>query len=87
MLALEWGRASLTGRIGMDKEQDVTELLDAIIWGRRIVSVDNRAGERQVFVFRPLTLEERNMGNYLYAKSDQPKFTDESNWQEEFELD
>lgn len=27
------------------------------------------------------------MGNFLFVKSDQPKFNDESNWQKEFELD
>jgi hypothetical protein len=52
-----------------DREEDVNELLDAIVWGRRIVEIpDNEDGE-QVFVFRPLTLEERNMGNYIYKQA------------------
>lgn len=50
----------------MDKEQDVTELLDAIIWGRRIIEVPNIEGEKVTYVIRPLTLEEKNMGNYIY---------------------
>jgi hypothetical protein len=53
----------------MDKDKDVLELLDAIIWGRRIVEVDNGAGENTTFVLRPLTLEERNMGNYVYQQA------------------
>ena len=53
----------------MDKEQDVTELLDAIIWGRRIVEVHNSEDERKTYVFRPLTLEEKNMGNYIHKQA------------------
>ena len=53
----------------MDKEQDVTELLDAITWGRRIVSVKDIDGKQHTYVFRPLTLEERNMGNYLHRQA------------------
>lgn len=53
----------------MDKEQDVTELLDAIIWGRRIVEVHNKDNERVTCVFRPLTLEEKNMGNYIHKQA------------------
>ena len=45
----------------MDK--DVTELLDAIVWAHRIVEVEEKA-----FVFRPLTLEERNMSNFIYTQ-------------------
>jgi hypothetical protein len=56
------------GRIGMDEEQDITELLDAIIWGRRIVSVSDSDGDKHIYVFRPLTLEERNMSNYFYKE-------------------
>ena len=60
-----------------DKEQDVTELLDAITWGRRIVNVKDIKGKKHVYVFRPLTLEERNMGNYLYHQEmeDSPLLT------------
>lgn len=54
----------------MDKqEQDTTELLDAIIWGRRIVDVVNDQDERVTYVLRPLTLEERNMGNYIHKRA------------------
>jgi len=53
----------------MEKEQDVTELLDAIIWGRRIVEVLNSNNEMVTYVIRPLTLEEKNLGNYIYKKS------------------
>lgn len=52
----------------MDKEKDVTELLDAIIWGRRIVEVPRSENDLSTFVLRPLTLEERNMGNYVYEQ-------------------
>lgn len=52
------------------KEEEVTELLDAIIWGRRIVEVLDRHGEERVFVFRPLTLEERNMGQYVHKQAE-----------------
>jgi hypothetical protein len=51
------------GRIGMEK--DVGELLDAIVWAHRIVEVDDKT-----FVFRPLTLEERNMANYVYQQEE-----------------
>jgi len=54
------------GWCGMDKEQDVTELLDAIIWGRRIIRISNTKGDKVTYVIRPLTLEEKNMGNYIY---------------------
>lgn len=53
----------------MDKTEDVTELLDAIVWGRRIVEVRNGQDEEVTFVFRPLTLEEKNMGNYIHKKA------------------
>lgn len=52
------------------KEEEVTELLDAIIWGRRIVEVEDHDGEERVFVFRPLTLEERNMGQYVHKQAE-----------------
>ena len=52
-----------------DEEQDVSELLDAIVWGHRIVEVSDKAGNEQSFVLRPLTLEERNMGNYVYKQT------------------
>ena len=52
----------------MDKEEDVTELLDAIIWGRRIIEVPNIEGDKVTYVIRPLTLEEKNMGNYFYKR-------------------
>lgn len=56
--------------MGEDKEQDVAELLDAIVWGHRIVEVVvNKLGDEQNFVLRPLTLEERNMGNYVYKQA------------------
>lgn len=53
----------------MDKQQDVTELLDAVIWGRRIVDVQNGQGKRVTYVIRPLTLEEKNMGNYIHKRA------------------
>lgn len=43
-------------------DQDLSALLDAIVWSHRIVDVNN-----QIFVFRPLTLEERNIANYIYS--------------------
>lgn len=51
----------------MDK--DINELLDAIIWGHRIIEVQNSEDEEATFVLRPLTLEERNMGNYIYEQA------------------
>ncbi len=53
----------------MDEEKDAMELLDAIIWGRRIVEVPKSEDELSTFVLRPLTLEERNMSNYVYEQS------------------
>lgn len=53
----------------MDEQQDTTELLDAIIWGRRIVDVFNREDELVTYVLRPLSLEERNMGNYIHKRA------------------
>jgi hypothetical protein len=50
----------------MDTEKDLSELLDAIVWGHRIVEVALEDDTEKIFVFRPLTLEERNMGNYLH---------------------
>lgn len=52
----------------MDTYEDVTELLDAITWGRRIVEVSNCFGELETFVLRPLSLEEKNMGNYIHKR-------------------
>lgn len=52
----------------MEGQQDVTEILDAITWGRRIVEVENRKGDTETFVMRPLTLEEKNMGNYIHKR-------------------
>lgn len=49
---------------GMDKEQDLSVLLDAIVWGHRIVTVEDDL--IQNFIFRPLSLQERNMANYIY---------------------
>jgi len=54
----------------MDEKQDVTELLDAIIWGRRIIEVENGQGEKRTYVLRPLTLEEKNMGNYIHKRAE-----------------
>lgn len=50
-------------------EQDVTEILDAITWGRRIVEVLDHNGALRTFVLRPLTLEEKNLGNYIYQNT------------------
>lgn len=47
------------------EEKDLSELLDAIVWAHRIVEVD----PKRTFVFRPLTLEERNMANYVYDRT------------------
>lgn len=44
------------------EEKDLSELLDAIVWAHRIVEVDADS----TYVFRPLTLEERNMANFVY---------------------
>lgn len=46
-------------------EKDMGELLDALAWGHRIVEVD---GEHQ-FVFRPLTLQERNVANLVHQQA------------------
>ncbi len=47
-----------------DLEEKIPELLDAIVWGYHIVEV-----QKQDFILRPLTLEERNIGNYIYKRS------------------
>lgn len=52
----------------MDKEKDVAELLDAIVWGRRIIEIPRGEDQQSTFVLRPLTLEERNMSNYVYQQ-------------------
>ena len=52
-----------------DKEQDIMELLDAIIWGHRIIEVKDKDDEDVLFVLRPLSLEERNMGNFIYKQA------------------
>lgn len=44
--------------------KDLASLSDAIVWARRIVEVDDQA-----YVFRPLTLEERNMANYIHDQA------------------
>ena len=50
----------------MDAEkQDLGELLDAISWGHRVVELD----DENAYVFRPLTLEERNMANYIHKRT------------------
>lgn len=51
-----------------DEEEGVSELLDAIVWGHRIIEVWNEE-DQKTFVFRPLTLEERNMGNFVYKSA------------------
>lgn len=43
----------------MDK--DIAEILDAIVWGHRIISI-----EKGQFVFSPLSLQDRNIANFLY---------------------
>ena len=53
----------------MDEQQDTTELLDAIIWGRRIVDVFDHEDQLVTYVLRPLSLEERNMGNYIHKRA------------------
>jgi len=55
-------------REGMAKEQDLSILLDAIVWGHRIVTVETD-DTVQNFVFRPLSLQERNMANYIYNRA------------------
>ena len=52
-----------------DNEQDITELLDAIVWGRRIIEIQDEEQEDVLFVLRPLSLEERNMGNFIYKQA------------------
>jgi len=42
-------------------EEDISKALDAVAWGHRIVDL-----EETTYVFRPLTLEERNIANYIY---------------------
>lgn len=51
------------------EQQDINELLDAIIWGRRIIEVPNNEGQQSIFALRSLTLEERNIGNYIYKQA------------------
>ena len=45
-------------------EKDITEVLDAIAWAHRIVP----AGDGQ-YVFRPLSLQERNVSNHIHAEA------------------
>lgn len=52
-----------------EKEQDLEELLDLVVWGHRVVEIPIEEDKDQTLVFRPLTLEERNIGNYLYQKA------------------
>ena len=45
-------------------EQDISDTLDSIIWGHKIVSTPY--GQ---FVFRPLSLQDRNISNYIYEEA------------------
>lgn len=49
----------------MADNKDMGELLDALAWGHRVVEID----DGRVFVFRPLTLEERNVANFVYHQA------------------
>ena len=46
-------------------EKDLDELLDALVWAHKIVELD----DARFYVFRPLSLEQRNMASFLYEKS------------------
>lgn len=52
-----------------DKEQDIVELLDAVIWGHRIIDISIDNDNKVTYIIRPLTLEEKNMGNYIYKRT------------------
>ena len=45
-------------------DQDISEVIDAIIWAHRIVSVNNDR-----YVFRPLSLEDKNISNYIHTQA------------------
>jgi hypothetical protein len=45
----------------MSSNEDIAKLLDQIVWGSRIVDLADNT-----YVFRSLTLEERNIANYIY---------------------
>ena len=49
----------------MDKDQELSELLDSIVWAHRIVNTDDGFS----YVFRPLSVKERNMAAYVYKQS------------------
>ena len=53
----------------MEEEEDMSELLDALVWGHRMVNIQAKDGEEQTFVLHPLALEERNIGNYIYKQA------------------
>lgn len=45
-------------------EKDITEVLDAIAWAHRIVSIKDAQ-----YVFRPLSLQDRNISNHLHTEA------------------
>jgi len=45
-------------------DQDITEVLDAIAWAHRIVSVND-----EQYVFRPLSLQDRNISNHIHKEA------------------
>ncbi len=45
-------------------DQDISEVIDAIVWAHRIVSIKS---ER--YVFCPLSLEDKNISNYIHAQA------------------
>jgi hypothetical protein len=49
----------------LDKDQELSELLDSIVWAHRIVTTDDGLS----YVFRPLAVKERNMAAYVYKQS------------------
>jgi hypothetical protein len=49
----------------LDKDQELSELLDSIVWAHRIVNTDDGFS----YVFRPLSVKERNMAAYVYKQS------------------
>lgn len=47
-------------------EKDVAESLDAIAWAHRIVDIKDRNGTPTRFVFKSLSLQDRNICNHIY---------------------
>ena len=48
----------------VDIEESIEHFIDAIMWGNKIVDIDGR-----VFIFRPLSSQERNIAYFIYERS------------------